>query len=109
MLLTNNGLRCVKSAFTAVVRFAKSHRFGVSLAIVILLLTGSFLPLVGQADHPRGEGQHEHDSALQIRQRADWFFRQRAFPLGHIPADARMKAFQQVEQMRRTKGVFMNR
>ncbi|HEV2222930.1 MAG TPA: hypothetical protein VGR84_08010 [Candidatus Acidoferrales bacterium] len=109
MLLTNNGLRCVKSAFTAVVRFAKSHRFGVSLAIVILLLTGSLLPLVGQADHPRGEGQHEHDSALQIRQRADWFFRQRAFPLGHIPADARMKAFQQVEQMRRTKGVFMNR
>lgn len=109
MLLKNNGLRGVKSAFSAVVRFAADHRFGVSLTVVVLLLTGSFLPLVGQADHPRGEGAHEHDSALQIRKRADWFFRQRAFPLGHIPADARLKALQQVEQMRRTKGVFMDR
>ena len=109
MLLKNNGLRGVKSAFSAVVRFAADHRFGVSLTVVVLLLTGSFLPLVGQADHPRGEGAHEHDSALQIRKRADWFFRQRAFPLGHIPADARLKALAQVEQMRRTKGVFMNR
>lgn len=109
MLLKNNGLRGVKSAFSAVVRFAANHRFGASLTVVVLLLTGSFLPLVGQADHPRGEGAHEHDSALQIRKRADWFFRQRAFPLGHIPADARLKALQQVEQMRRTKGVFMDR
>ena len=109
MLLKNNGLGRVKSAFTAVVRFAARHRFGVSLTVVVLLLTGSLLPLVGQSDRPRGEGEHEHDSALQIRKRADWFFRQRAFPLGHIPADARLKALQQVEQMRRTKGVFMNR
>ncbi|MHB8486960.1 MAG: WD40/YVTN/BNR-like repeat-containing protein [Candidatus Acidiferrales bacterium] len=108
MLLNNNGLGRVKSAFTAIVRFAGSHRFGVSLTVVVLLLTGSLLPLVGQSDRPRGEGEHEHDSALQIRKRADWFFHQRAFPLGHIPADARLKALQQVEQMRRTKGVFMN-
>ncbi len=109
MLLNNNGLRRVESAFTAVVRFAGSHRFGVSLAIVVMLLTGSLLPLVGQSDRARSEGAHEHDSALQIRKRADWFFRQRAFPLGRIPADARLKALQQVEQMRRTKGVFMSR
>ncbi len=109
MLLNNNGLRRVKSAFSTIVRFAGNHRFGVSLTVVVLLLAGSFLPLMGQADHPRGEGAHEHDSALQIRKRADWFFRQRAFPLGHIPADARLKALQQVEQMRRTKGVFMDR
>jgi len=109
VLLNNNGLGRVKSAFTAVVRFAARHRFGVSLTVVVLLLTGSLLPLAGQSDRPRGEGAHEHDSALQIRKRADWFFHQRAFPLGHIPADARLKALQQVEQMRRTKGVFMNR
>jgi len=109
VLLNNNGLRRVKSAFTAVVRFAASHRSGVSLTVVALLLAGSLLPLAGQSDRPRGEGVHEHDSALQIRKRADWFFHQRAFPLGHIPADARLKALQQVEQMRRTKGVFMNR
>lgn len=108
-MLLKNGLRPFKSAFAAVVRFAGSHRFGVSLTVVVLLLTGSLLPLVGQSDRPRSAGEHEHDSALQIRKRADWFFRQRAFPLGHIPADARLKAFEQVEQMRRTKGVFMNR
>ncbi|MGH9732272.1 MAG: IPT/TIG domain-containing protein [Candidatus Acidiferrales bacterium] len=109
MLLNKSSLRPFKSAFTAVVRFAGSHRFGVSLTVVVLLLTGSLLPLVGQADRPRSAGEHEHDSALQIRKRADWFFRQRAFPLGHIPADARLKALEQVKQMRRTKGVFMNR
>jgi len=109
VLLNNNGLGRAKSAFTAVVRFAASHRFGVSLTVVVLLLAGSLLPLAGQSDRPRGEGAHEHDSALQIRKRADWFFRQRAFPLGHIPADARLKALRQVEQMRRTNGVFMDR
>jgi len=105
----NSDLRRAKSGFAAVVRFAASHRFGVSLTIAALLLAGSILPLVGQSNRTRAEGEHEHDSALQIRKRADWFFHQRAYPLGHIPAEARLKAFQQVEQMRRTNGVFMDR
>jgi len=106
---TNNGMHRVKSAFAAIVRFAAGHRLGASLTVIALLLAGSIVPLVGQSDRERGEGKYEHDSAAQIRKRADWFFHQRAFPLGHIPAGARMKAFQQVEQMRRTNGVFMNR
>ncbi|MGH9727605.1 MAG: WD40/YVTN/BNR-like repeat-containing protein, partial [Candidatus Acidiferrales bacterium] len=97
---------------TALIRFAVSHRIGVSLALlVVLVLVGSLpqVPLGGQSNRPRALGKHEHDSALQIRKRAEWFFHQRAFPLGHIPADARLKASQQAEQMRRTKGVFMDR
>ncbi|HEV2615443.1 MAG TPA: hypothetical protein VGU63_02410, partial [Candidatus Acidoferrales bacterium] len=93
-------------------RFATSHRIGLSLGLVaVLLLVGSLpqVPLGGQSNRPRALGKHEHDSALQIRKRAEWFFHQRAFPLGHIPADARLKAFQQAAQMRRTKGLFMDR
>ena len=109
MFPTNNGMRRVKSAFAALARFTAGHRLGASLTIVTLLLAGSIVPLVGQSSRERGEGKYEHDSAEQIRKRSEWFFHQRAFPLGHIPAGARMKAFQQMEQMRRTKGVFMNR
>src|SRR5487761_294640 len=106
---TNNGMRRVKSAFAAIARFAVNHRMGASLTAVALLLVGSIAPLVGQSNRDRGEGKYEHDSAEQIRKRSEWFFHQRAYPLGYIPAEARVKAFQQVEQMRRTKGVFMKR
>lgn len=109
MFLNNNGLRRVKSGFAAIVRFAASHRLSATLTVIALLLAGSIVPLVGQSDRDRREGKYEHDSAAQIRKRADWFFHQRAYPLGHIPAGARMRAFQQVEQMRRTKGIFMDR
>src|SRR5205807_6156879 len=34
-----------------------------------------------------------------IRLRAEWFFKQRAFPLGYIPAGARLKATQHLERM----------
>ena len=112
MHLHNRGLRRAKRGLAALVRFATSHRIGLSLGLVaVLLLVGSLpqVPLGGQSNRPRALGKHEHDSALQIRKRAEWFFHQRAFPLGHIPADARLKAFQQAAQMRRTKGLFMDR
>ncbi|HKV26854.1 MAG TPA: IPT/TIG domain-containing protein, partial [Candidatus Acidoferrales bacterium] len=111
MHLDNRGLRRANRGFSALVRFAAKHWIGLSLGLVVVLLAGAFsqVPLGGQSDHPRALGQHEHDSALQIRKRAEWFFHQRAFPLGHIPAGARLKAFQQVERMRQTKGVFMGR
>ncbi len=109
MFLNNSDLRRAKTGLAAVVRFAASHRLGASLTIIALLLAGSLVPLAGQSDRDRAEGKYEHDSAAMIRKRADWFFHQRAYPLGHIPADARLKALQQVEQMRRTKGVYMDR
>jgi len=105
----NSAMRRIKSGFAPIVRFAASHRLGVSLTVVALLLAGSILPLVGQSNRDRGEGKYEHDSAALIRKRSEWFFHQRAFPLGYIPAGARIKAYQQVEQMRRTKGIFMDR
>ena len=34
-----------------------------------------------------------------IRQRMEWFYRQRAYPLKHIPAGARLRALKQMDQM----------
>ncbi|HEV2490645.1 MAG TPA: IPT/TIG domain-containing protein [Candidatus Acidoferrales bacterium] len=88
------------------------HR-GVSLlALLTLLVAGAIAPLVGQQkaeQGKRGERAAERDSATLIRKRADWFFKQRAFPLGFIPSGARIKAIHQMEQMRRTQGTLMDR
>src|SRR5260370_37319400 len=50
--------------------------------------TGEAQPAV-----PGEEGKDEDDAVLQ---RMEWFYRQRAFPLPHIPAGARLKAFDQM-------------
>ena len=34
-----------------------------------------------------------------IRQRMEWFYNQRAYPLKHIPAGARLRALKQLDQM----------
>ena len=38
-----------------------------------------------------------------VRRRQDWFYNQRAYPLGYIPAGARLKALHQLDQMVRTQ------
>lgn len=89
-------------------RAVSNHR-GVSLlALLLLLVAGAIAPLVGQQKAQRRSRENERDSAALIRKRADWFFKQRATSRGFIPAGARMKAFQQMEQMRRTQGTLMD-
>jgi hypothetical protein len=58
--------------------------------------TGEAQPAV-----PGEEGKDEDDAVLQ---RMEWFYRQRAFPLPHIPAGARLKAFEQMENMMESEG-----
>ncbi|HEV2299038.1 MAG TPA: hypothetical protein VGR72_11025 [Candidatus Acidoferrales bacterium] len=90
-------------------RAVSLHR-GVSLlALLMLLVAGAIAPLVGQQNARRNARENERDSAALIRKRADWFFKQRAYPLGFIPAGARMKAIQQMEEMRRAQGTLMDR
>src|SRR5690349_20753099 len=43
---------------------------------------------------PSGIQGEREESADQIRKRAEWFYRQRSSVGGHIPAGARLKAFQ---------------
>ena len=86
------------------VRALSQHR-GVSLlAILLLLIAGVIAPLVGQQNARRTARENERDSATLIRKRAEWFYKQRAYPLGFIPAGARIKAFRQMQEMMRTQG-----
>lgn len=45
--------------------------------------------------------QHKAEAEAEnsVRQRQEWFYRQRAYPLAHIPAGARLKALNQLERM----------
>src|SRR4029077_670469 len=42
--------------------------------------------------------------AEQIRKREEWFYRQRSSADGHIPAGARLKAFQHMQRMMEAEG-----
>jgi photosystem II stability/assembly factor-like uncharacterized protein len=44
------------------------------------------------------------DSSEQIRKRAEWFYKQRSSVSGHIPAGARLKAFQHTQRMMVAEG-----
>ncbi|HEV2290151.1 MAG TPA: hypothetical protein VGR81_14505 [Candidatus Acidoferrales bacterium] len=103
----------VSSIFAKAGRFVMNHRVAASFTLSALLLAGAILPLLGQQQKPAvreaRKGENERDSALQIRKRAQWFFQQRAYPLGYIPADARVKALRQKAQMRQANGTFMGR
>jgi hypothetical protein len=52
----------------------------------------------------RAESRFEEDGPDLVRQRMEWFYKQRAFPLGGIPAGARMKAFEHMQRMMESEG-----
>ncbi|HKW90071.1 MAG TPA: hypothetical protein VJN21_15070 [Candidatus Acidoferrales bacterium] len=85
-------------------RAVSRHRGASLLAILSLFVAAGILPLVAQQTNRRAEHENERDSAALIRKRADWFFKQRAYPLGYIPAGARIKAIRQMEAMQRAQG-----
>jgi len=79
-----------------------------TLFLLGLIIAGGILPLRGQGPL-RERAEHEKDSAQLIHKRAEWFFRQRAYPLKHIPAGVRIRALEQARQMREERGTFMQR
>ena len=103
----------LKATFEKAGRLVMNHRLAASLVLSVLLLAGAILPLIGQQQQPAGrqtrKGENERDSALQIRKRAQWFFQQRAYPLGYIPADARIKAVREKAQLRQVNGTMLGR
>jgi uncharacterized repeat protein (TIGR01451 family) len=62
----------------------------ISLSLATLLCTS--LGFAQQQSEPTKRGD-------MIRHRMEWFYRQRAYPLKHIPAGARRRALKQMEQM----------
>jgi hypothetical protein len=66
-------------------------------SVVIPALIFILLVSVALAQHGAAPGSANHFDI--VRERMDWFYRQRAFPLKHIPPGARVKALQQLKRM----------
>src|SRR2546427_575524 len=58
----------------------------------------------GTAEAPAEGSLERDDDAEQIRKREEWFYRQRSSADGHIPAGARLKAFQHMQRMMEAEG-----
>src|ERR1700751_5209087 len=61
-------------------------------ALLFILLVSAAL-----AQHGAAPGSEHHFDI--VRERMDWFYRQRAFPLNPIPPGARLNALQQMKRM----------
>jgi photosystem II stability/assembly factor-like uncharacterized protein len=65
-------------------------------------------PAVAQAEAEKesaaGIPSAQDDEADQIRKRDEWFYKQRSSVNGHIPAGARLKAFQHMQRMMLAEG-----
>jgi hypothetical protein len=109
VVLMNRMLARAKAGIFSFLRYSREHRSALAASLLALLVIGVIAPLVAQQKSLRKTREEERDSATLIRKRADWFFKQRAYPLGHIPAGAKLKAIQQMEQMQRTQGTLMDR
>src|SRR5690242_1126513 len=57
---------------------------------------GGARSVIPQADT---DSPAERDHPENIRKRQDWFYHQRAYPLSHVPAEARLGAFRQISRM----------
>lgn len=99
-------IRRVKSVLEAAGKFFLAHKLVSCLLPSAALLALFIVPLIGQGPSREKPGR-EKDSAQQIKKREQWFFHQRAYPLKHIPADARVRAVEHLERMRANSGTFM--
>jgi uncharacterized repeat protein (TIGR01451 family) len=64
----------------------------ISLVLLVIALVCASLGFAQQeAEPPEGSNM--------VRQRMEWFYNQRAYPLEHIPAGARLRALKQLDQM----------
>jgi len=106
-LSTRNGGR-IRPAIGRVWKLVAANKFSFGLPLAAVALALSIMPLIGQGP-ARERSEREKDSAQLIRKRAQWFFHQRAYPLEHIPAGARVRAVQHLERMRASSGTFMQR
>ena len=57
-----------------------------------------------QESSTRREPANDSDGPEAIRKRAEWFYKQRSSVGGHIPAGARLKAFQHMQRMMEAEG-----
>src|SRR3989454_11092 len=68
-------------------------------AALALLLASALAPLSTAQRKPMPRVEFEGSDI--IRRRQEWFYKQRTYPLGLIPAGARLRALQHLEEMRK--------
>ncbi len=75
-----------------------------------VVFSSALVPLLGQQiSSPRPRAVGELGPAEPVRQRAEWFFRQRASANGHIPNGLLLQAFARSEEMESSGGTFVER
>lgn len=72
--------------------------------LVALVLLAAVAPVIAQKSAPKKSAAH-HGGIDLARRRADWFYRQRAYPAGSIPAGARDAAIEELRAMRQKSAV----
>src|SRR5690348_12561750 len=70
---------------------------------------GSVEPDEAQDSSAPKQSSNDADGPEAIRKRAEWFYKQRSSVSGHIPAGARFKAFQHMQQMMLREGKLIQR
>lgn len=72
------------------------------LIALVLFVIGAITPALLSRQGSTKPAPKQHEPANLVREREAWFYGQRAYPLGHIPAGARLKAFRQLRRMVRS-------
>lgn len=66
---------------------------------LVLALIFMLAPIAFSQTPARPQQKPEPEAENGVRQRQEWFYKQRAYPLAHIPAGARLKALNQLNRM----------
>jgi Cep192 domain 4/HYDIN/CFA65/VesB-like, Ig-like domain len=91
-------MRATEDASSSFLQSSFIHPSSVRRALSAIIAMGAcFIPAVSVAQQRPLPRQAE--SAQAIRRREEWFYQQRAYPHKHIPAGARLKAYQQLRKM----------
>src|SRR2546426_3675280 len=81
-----------------------------AVAALTLLLALGFGLFATAQEKPLAKNEHvareggEREEKDTARKRIEWFYQQRAFPLGFIPAGARLRALQELDRMLEREG-----
>jgi hypothetical protein len=98
-----------KSPWEQIKLSRRARRSGALALLFALVLILALAPLVAQQLSSYKKKTSVPQSAELIRKRAEWFFRQRATPDGHIPGGLLLQAFAQNEKMIRERGTFLQK
>lgn len=101
-------LECTTAQLVHAQRLLRSSiwwRFvGLAMFLAIALAPFAVAQQKGKEKNSKRDATAEREGPEFLRRRAEWFYHQRAYPLGFIPAGARLRAIEQMRSMIRARG-----